>query len=624
MNKEAIDLLIQKQPRLKRVRTKLEALQPGSYVVHRSWGVGCIQDYDAQQNRLIIDFEQGNQGHAMAPEFCVERMEILEENDLLVRYRKEPAPIDEMIKKRPTALIAEILSRFPEKSASNTEIEAVLSRLIGPTKFRKWWNATKKQLVKDPDIAVPGKKTDPYVLREEPVKAEDEILEDFFETKAPKKKINLAGKLIDMSVEHKDIEQALPDILRELTGSLAETKQLNPGERLYGIWVRNDLARFIHADPESLEPTSKSIIVASNDLSQLAEQIPATHYKRYIDLIERSLPDSWDRVVFDLLKNSSGKLTAESINYLLERGYEEDLGNTFKRWLVEQNLKAPVLTWILKNRQSKKYAKMLDGLMTPRLLNAIFFAIDYEALQNAGTRRIPLAELLNDDQELIGDLLATAPAETAHDLAQTLILNQGFEDLSKKSLLARFIKLFPSVQQIVDGDAPTAPSADEGLIVSKPSLAARKREYEELIQQKIPQNKLDIAEARAHGDLRENAEYKMARQEQDILLARKAELEIDINRARTTDFSDAPDSSVGIGTVVELEQGSSGNVVTYAILGAWDGDPEKNIVSYQTPLAKALIGKQPGESVEIEVDSHRDTWKIRSIARWIESPMALA
>lgn len=620
MNKEAIDLLIQKQPRLKRVRTKLEALQPGSYVVHRAWGVGRIKEYDAQQNRLVIDFEQGNQGHAMAPEFCVERMEILDEGDLLVRYRKDPGPIDEMIKKRPTALVAEILNRFPEKAASNTEIEAVLSRLIGPNKFRKWWNATKKQLVKDPDIAVPSKKTDPYVLREEPVKAEDEILEEFFETKAPKKKINLAGKLIDMSVEHKDIEQALPEILRELTGSLAETKQLNPGERLYGIWVRNDLARFIHADPESLEPTSKSIIIASGDLSQLADQIPATHYKRYLDLIERSLPDSWDRVVFDLLKNSSGKLTAECINYLMERGFDGELGSTFKRWLVEQNLKAPVLTWILKNRQSKKYAKMLDGLMTPRLLNAIFFAIDYEALQNAGTRRIPLADLLNDDQELIGDLLSTAPAETAHDLAQTLMLNQGFEDLSKKSLLARFIKLFPSVQQIVDGGGAAVASADEGLIVSVPSLEERKREYEELIQQKIPQNKLDIAEARAHGDLRENAEYKMARQEQDILLARKAELEIDINRARTTDFSDAPSDKVGIGTVVEVEQGSSGNIASYAVLGAWDGDPGKNIVSYQTPLAKALIGRESGDTVEVDIEGHRESWKIRSIGRWVESP----
>ena len=77
----------------------------------------------------------------------------------------------------------------------------------------------------------------------------------------------------------------------------------------------------------------------------------------------------------------------------------------------------------------------------------MFYAIDYEALQNANTRRIPLGDLLSDDAELIPDLLADANVETARDLAQTLLLNQGFEDLTKKSLLARFIKKFPTVSE---------------------------------------------------------------------------------------------------------------------------------------------------------------------------------
>jgi transcription elongation factor GreA len=624
MNKEAIDLLIQKVPRMKRERAKLEALQEGAYIVHRSWGIGRITGYDSGENKLIIDFEEeGRTGHAMAPEFLVERVEILKDDDLVVRYRKEPEAIEDMIKKRPGDLIVEILGRTSEQSATNTEIENILSRLLGQARYKKWWNATKKVLVRDPRIAVPSKKTAPYVLREEPVTAEDEILEEFFETKAPKKKINLAAKLIELSVEHKDIEEALPRILKELTASLAETRQLNDGERLHGIWVRNDLARFIHSDVESLEPTSASLILAASDYSTLADQIPATYYKRYLDLIERTLPDTWDKVVFDLLKNSSGKFTSECVNYLLDRDYEKTLQQTLQRWLVEQNLKAPVLMWVLKNRHSRKYAKMLDGLMTPRLLNAIFFAIDYEALQNASTRRIPLAEFIADDQELIADLLKGAPPETAHDLAQTLILNQGFEDLSKKSLLARFIKLYPTVQQIIGGEAPTAQAEEsEALVVSKSSFEKRKREYDELVQVKIPQNKIDIAEARAHGDLRENAEYKMARQEQDILLSQKNELDVDLARARVTDFSEASTEQVGVGNVVDLEQASTGNRVTYAILGAWDGDPEKNILSYQTPLARAIIGKKVKDTVEVEIEGHREGWQVKGIRRWVDAPGA--
>ena len=619
MNKEAIDLLIQKSPRLRRSRAKLETMQPGAYCVHRAWGLGQIKDYDERENRLIIDFQEGEQGHAMDPVFCVDKLEILADNDILVRAQNEKAEVDDLVKNRPTDLVADILSKTPEHKASALEIESILGRLMGSAKFKKWWTQTKKALVKDPRIAVPSKKTDPFILRDEPVKAEEEVLDDFFETKAPKKKINLASKLIDLSVKHEDIKEELPTILTELAGSLAETRQLNPGERLYGIWVRNDLARFIHSDVESLEPTSASIIQSSSDLVGLSDEIPASHYNRFLDLIERTLPDQWERIAFDLLKNSSGKLTAECINFLLDHEKEAEITSTFERWLVEQNLRAPVLTWILKNRSSRKYGRMLESLMTPRLLGAIFYAIDYEALQNSSTRRIPLADLVSEDRELISDLLAEATYETAHDLGQTLLLNQGFEDLSKKSLLARFIRLFPNIQAIVGGETPAAQSAaDEELVVSQESFADRKREYEILVTEKIPRNKEEIAEARAHGDLRENAEYKMARQEQDILLSRKNELETAINKARVTDFSDATSDMVSIGSVLDLKQASTGDEVTYSILGAWDGNPEAHILSYQTPLARALLGKSAGETVDIEIDGHEEKWTVKAIERWVD------
>jgi transcription elongation factor GreA len=618
MNKEAIDLLIQKSPRLKRSLNKLEAMQPGAYCVHRAWGLGQIKAYDERENRLVIDFTDKPGEHRMDPAFCVDKLDILADDDLLVRSQLERETIDKLIKEQPAELIKDILQRANGHKATALEIETILSRVMGNAKFKKWWTQAKKALVKDPMIAVPTKKTEPYQLREEELSAEDEVLEEFFETKAPKKKINHAAKLVELSVQHEDIAERLPTILSELAVSLAETRQLNPGERLHGIWVRNDLARFIEDDPEKLEPTSASIIEASNDLSLLAEQIPTTYYGRYLDLIFRTLPEQWERAIFEILKNSSGKLTGECINFLIEKDLKDTITKTFERWLVEQNLKAPVLTWILKNRHSRKYAEMLKDLMTPRLLGAIFFAIDYEALQNASTRRIPLAEIVSDDRELIGDLLAEANYETAHDLAQTLMLNQGFEDLSKKSLLARFIKISPSIQSIVGGESATAAGATDDLIVSEWSFEERKKEYETLVMEKIPKNKEDIAEARAHGDLKENSEYKMARQEQDLLLSRKNELEVAINKARVTDFTEAKNDSVSIGSVVELFQASSQQIVTYSILGAWDSEPDKNILSYQTPLGRAILGKNQGDQVNVEIDGHEETWTVKSISRWVD------
>ena len=366
-----------------------------------------------------------------------------------------------------------------------------------------------------------------------------------------------------------------------------------------------------------MEPSSASILDSTDDYSELAADLPAQYFKRYLDLISRTYPDKWHRMTEDLLRNSSGKFTTECINFMLEREMQERVSYCLDRWLKEQTIKGPLLYWVVKNRASKKYSGIIEPLITPRLLAAMFYAIDYEALQNASARRIPLADLLSDDTGLIPDLLADANVETASDLAQTLLLNQGFEDLTKKSLLARFIKQFPTVQSLLAGEASEA-SEEEGLIVSQESFNKAKEEYEDLISKKIPENKEAIQIARDHGDLKENSEYKMARQDQDMLLARKNELEVDLSRARVTDFTEATEDNVGIGSVVELKEGSSGKSRLYSILGAWDSDPENNVLSYKTPLAQALLGKESGAKVTTEIGGNEEDWKVLKISRWVD------
>jgi transcription elongation GreA/GreB family factor len=75
---------------------------------------------------------------------------------------------------------------------------------------------------------------------------------------------------------------------------------------------------------------------------------------------------------------------------------------------------------------------------------------------------------------------------------------------------------------------------------------------------------------------------------------------------------------VSIGSVVDLEQASNQQVASYSILGAWDGNPDKNILSYQTPLARALLGKSKGDAVVVEIDKHEETWTVKDIARWVD------
>ena len=224
----------------------------------------------------------------------------------------------------------------------------------------------------------------------------------------------------------------------------------------------------------------------------------------------------------------------------------------------------------------------------------------------------------NGSSFLMPDLLADSDLETAKDLAQTLILNQGFEDLNKKSLLARFIKVFPEIQSLLKTDDSDDQPEDETFFVSEESFEQFKQELGVLISEKIPAKSEAIGKALELGDLRENAEYQMAKDEQKLLLARRTEMEQSLAKAKVTDFSDAQTDHVGIGSRVELFDESAGQTMSYVILGAWDGDPERNVLSYKTPLAQSLLQKKVDDVVETEGDGEKRSWKIMKLSRWVE------
>ncbi len=608
MNSEAVSALIAKSPTLKAAKAKLEAMAPGAYVVHRSWGFGQIKSYDEAAQRLIIDFK-GKKGHAMDPAFCITTMDVLPEKHLLVRKETEPKKIAELIAENPAQLVVEALQAYPNHAATAIELEIVLAQVLGEEKFKKWWSAAKKAVAKDPRISVPEKKTECYIVRETPVSAEDEIVEAFNGTRSARRRIALAEELLD-AAGRKDVKNDLSAVLKGVADAVKDSNQLDAAERLFGAAVRDDLARAIGQEP-SFEPTQAQIIANVRDLPAIAEKIPVQFQSRLLELILETHPIEARDVLFSLLKTSQGKFTTECINFLIEHGHAEELAATLRRWQTEQNLRAPVLLWIVKNRHSKKFAKLLNELMTPRLLSAIFFAIDYEALQASSARRIPLADILSEDVDLIPDLLSTADPETARDLANTLMLNQGFEELTKKSLLARFIKIFPKIQTLVAADAE---SKEEQLLVSKASYDRKREEYETIVSKKIPENSKAIAVAREHGDLKENSEYKMAKQDQSVLMAQKTLLERDLGRARVTDFKEATADQVSAGTVVDVSV--AGTTSTYTILGAWDGDPDKNIISYKTALGAALLGKRAGDVVKVKVGSNDEDYTVVSIRRY--------
>jgi transcription elongation factor GreA len=126
-------------------------------------------------------------------------------------------------------------------------------------------------------------------------------------------------------------------------------------------------------------------------------------------------------------------------------------------------------------------------------------------------------------------------------------------------------------------------------------------ELQDLKSVKRPQIIAAIAEARAHGDLSENAEYAAAKERQSFIEGRIAEIESKLSNAQVIDPStlDA-DGRCVFGATIELEELTSGDSVTYQIVGDDEADIKAGKISISSPIARALIGKSEGDVAEVQ------------------------
>ena len=145
--------------------------------------------------------------------------------------------------------------------------------------------------------------------------------------------------------------------------------------------------------------------------------------------------------------------------------------------------------------------------------------------------------------------------------------------------------------------------------------AARLRqELEHLKSVKRPEIIAAIAEARAHGDLKENAEYHAAREMQGFVEGRINELESSLSNAQLIDVSKLnAGNKIVFGATVDLVDPDSDEAVTYQIVGDLEADIKQGRISVSAPIARALIGKHEGDEIEIDAPSGRRSYEVVAV-----------
>ncbi len=138
-------------------------------------------------------------------------------------------------------------------------------------------------------------------------------------------------------------------------------------------------------------------------------------------------------------------------------------------------------------------------------------------------------------------------------------------------------------------------------------------ELEQLKSQERAKIAKVIDEARELGDLKENAEYHAAKEKQGLMEARIAELTDLVGRAQVVDPSTLAHERVSFGSTVVLTDQATEEEIRYTIVGGQESNPQAGLISIQSPMARALIGKEEGDEVELTLPSGKKTYDIEEV-----------
>ncbi|MBM4454988.1 MAG: hypothetical protein FJ411_01200 [Verrucomicrobia bacterium] len=568
-----------------------DPFQPGAVCRHRSWGVGQIASRDEALGSLRIDF-RSKKGHAMELEYAVQTVKVLADDHFEAKIFKSPQTVQEQARKEPGELIRQAVQQLGREATVTRLEEALVPHLLTAAEWKKFWEAAKRAMRRDPRFIIPTKRTDPIQYLEAAPTSKGGGMEDLKEAVGVKKVIEVLEKIQKAQGVAQRQAQA-EEIFRLVDAAGQKVPKSQPGQVAELALARAEFAGAIGL-PAEPGTTLRGLLPAEpNRLAHVVESLSAGKQPRFVEMMADLLGERWTELFNALLPRASGRLMDAITAKFKKAGRGAELEGAVDRLLRERQVHPDTVVWLCRNRSSD-----FQKIGGPFLFLTALAVLEKEQLADRW-RASRLHDLLLEDKELIRNLLAASAPEEMRDITRAALASTAFEELDKRSLMGALVKLHPHIGSMVAGENKSA--ATESLVVSWDSLERRKKELEEIVNKKIPANSKEIGVARSYGDLRENHEFKAAKEMQAVLMRRKLELEGMIVTAQGTDFSGVKGDVADIGTVVEYE-GEGGAAKRVTILGAWDSDPENGVISYQTAVGQALLKKKPGDTAELPTE----------------------
>jgi transcription elongation GreA/GreB family factor len=540
---------------------RLEALlsfDVGTVVAMEGKGVGRVVEANLGLESFKVDFER-NKGLMVGFKAAPKLLQPLAPEHVLRRKIEEPAALKALA---PPELLRIVLLSY-DRPLTAGEIRDVLHGIVGESQWTSWWSAARKH---QQVVASGGGGRQTYRWAD----TSGDALESVWKAFA---KADPRGKVERLKREGARDPELRERMAAELSHVAEASIDTDPG-LAFEIWFALERTGGAPPDvdwsPDALLADQPQRVFAGIEERLLRE-------RAYVMVRERR--EDWPNLFRDALGKESDPRALEILADGLAQGAPKELDRFLDSLLAQPHRNPAAFTWLAERAAVDETLRARNPL---RLLQQILTAFNRDEFATFRVRLLALAESGNTVPRLLAHLSEDQAAQ-AEDAVQRAAALEPFQ----REQLVNAIQLrFPAQRK----------ESEVALYAVPASIEAKRAELHQIMTKDIPANRKAIEEARAMGDLRENFEYKSARQRHEYLNSRASALNAELARVRPIDTTGMENSEVRIGSRIHL---TGSHPRTLTILGPWESKPEEDVISYESELAKEILGKKVGDGLAL-------------------------
>lgn len=578
----------------------LTHIEKGNFVFHTAgWGTGEILETSLIREEVLLEFENVLGVKKLSFENIFKTLEPLDREHFLAQRFGDADALEQKAKKAPIQVIQMLLKDLGPKTAA--EIKDELLDLVIPKKeWSNWWQSTRNKIKKETSIVSASSLHEPFRLCDKEI-THFQRFENELDAVQQNKKLDASAKIDrqifllynfmrDFSEElrKEDVLSSLKEVVETLLADteLSEAQrfclQIFSEETHGKEFAATDLKLFI----ENLEcplPLISSIEIAS--------------IKKKVLILIRKLRPDWTELFKSLFLTLDQTLLREYILKELLSCASDQLEEVLQICLKSPSTYAEVLFWYFQKTCQDASLPLWEPKGRARLLEAYLLALlSCERERSKSSLVKKMTQFLTQKKFAITRKAITGLSK---DFLQELLLLIA----KSRSFSNHEAQIFNSLVVVACPELASTQSQkqeEEILWTSQQGLDRLKERLQHLTSIEMVDVAKEIEEARSHGDLRENSEYKYALERRARIQAEIAQIGEKVRSARLLTPSDVDLSSVNIGTKVQLSRAETKDQKVLTIMGPWEADVEQNILSFNSKMAQSLISKTVGDQVDLE------------------------